>query len=103
MSYNFYMPSLSLMGADSLISAGDEIVSLGYKKALIVTDKVLVENGLVKKLTDMLDSKDIKYVIFDGTQPNPTVKNVEDGLAMLREHGCDFVISFGSVKSSMKN
>ncbi|AZR74925.1 L-threonine dehydrogenase [Anoxybacter fermentans] len=89
------MPPVSLMGPGCLKDLGKEIVNLGLKKALIVTDKVLVQIGLVNQLTEVLTSEGIEYVIYDGTQPNPTVKNVEDGLKMLKENNCDFLISFG--------
>ena len=95
MSYKFFMPSISLMGADCLKDAGDQVGELGFKKALIVTDKVLGQIGIVKKVTDVLDNKDIEYAIYDETKPNPTVKNVNDGLELLKEKECDFVISLG--------
>ncbi|HAT4142106.1 TPA: L-threonine dehydrogenase [Clostridium perfringens] len=95
MSYKFFMPAISLMGADCLKDAGDQLGELGFKKALIVTDKVLGQIGIVKKVTDVLDSKNIEYAIYDETKPNPTVKNVNDGLALLKEKECDFVISLG--------
>ncbi|MDM0463905.1 L-threonine dehydrogenase [Clostridium perfringens] len=95
MSYKFFMPSISLMGADCLKDAGEQVAELGFKKALIVTDKVLGQIGIVKKVTDVLDNKDIEYAIYDETKPNPTVKNVNDGLALLKEKECDFVISLG--------
>ncbi|EGT3616611.1 L-threonine dehydrogenase [Clostridium perfringens] len=95
MSYKFFMPAISLMGADCLKDAGDQVAELGFKKALIVTDKVLGQIGIVKKVTDVLDSKNIEYSIYDETKPNPTVKNVNDGLALLKEEKCDFVISLG--------
>ncbi|TBX15223.1 L-threonine dehydrogenase [Clostridium perfringens] len=95
MSYKFFMPSISLMGADCLKDAGDQVGELGFKKALIVTDKVLGQIGIVKKVTDVLDNKNIEYAIYDETKPNPTVKNVNDGLALLKEKECDFVISLG--------
>ncbi|MDU7548915.1 L-threonine dehydrogenase [Clostridium perfringens] len=95
MSYKFFMPSISLMGANCLKDAGEQVAELGFKKALIVTDKVLGQIGIVKKVTDVLDNKDIEYAIYDETKPNPTVKNVNDGLALLKEKECDFVISLG--------
>ena len=95
MSYKFFMPAISLMGADCLKDAGDQVGELGFKKALIVTDKVLGQIGIVKKVTDVLDNKDIEYAIYDETKPNPTVQNVNDGLALLKEKECDFVISLG--------
>lgn len=95
MSYKFFMPSISLMGADCLKDAGEQVEELGLRKALIVTDKVLGQIGIVKKVTDVLDSKNIEYAIYDETKPNPTVKNVNDGLSLLKEKECDFVISLG--------
>ena len=94
-TYTFFMPSKNLMGKGCLADAGKEISSLGLKKALIVTDKILVDLGVVNNLTEVLASNNVDYVIFDKTQPNPTVKNVEDGEAMLKENNCDFIISFG--------
>lgn len=95
MSYKFFMPAISLMGANCLKDAGEQVAELGFKKALIVTDKVLGQIGIVKKVTDVLDNKNIEYAIYDETKPNPTVKNVNDGLALLKEKECDFVISLG--------
>jgi alcohol dehydrogenase len=94
-TYKFFMPNVSLMGLGCLKDAGEAIESLGYKKALVVTDKVLVDIGLVKKVTDVLGFYGVECVVFDGAQPNPTVKNVHDGLELLKQKNCDFVISLG--------
>ena len=93
--FKFFMPSVNLMGPNCLKDAGSDIKALGFKKALIVTDKVLNEIGLVKKLEDVLVENGVSSVIYDGTQPNPTVGNVNAGLELLRKEECDFVVSFG--------
>lgn len=96
MSYTFFMPQTSLMGSGCLADAGEQVKTLGFKKALIVTDKVLnIDVKLVDKLTAVLKKNGIDYAVFDETKPNPTVTNVNDGLKMLKNSGCDFVISFG--------
>ncbi|WP_432204380.1 L-threonine dehydrogenase [Cetobacterium somerae] len=95
MSSIFFMPSISYMGEGSVKNLGGEINSRGLKKALIVTDKVLVDIGLIKSLTKVLEENKTEYVIYDETKPNPTVTNVNHGLKLLKENGCDFVISFG--------
>ncbi|PHV70323.1 L-threonine dehydrogenase [Sporanaerobium hydrogeniformans] len=95
MTYKFYMPPISLMGENCLQDLPNELSSRGFTKCLIVTDKVLVNIGLVDKLTKLLTSHQINYVIYDETKPNPTVTNVNHGLTMLKENHCDFVISFG--------
>lgn len=94
-SYQFIMPNLSLMGAGCLDKAIENIVEQGFRKGLIVTGPVHVKLGLIKKVTDGLDSASVPYVIYSGTQPNPTVGNVEEGVAILQKNDCDFIISFG--------
>ncbi|MGL5416452.1 MAG: iron-containing alcohol dehydrogenase [Clostridium sp.] len=95
MSYKFCMPSISLMGKGCLNDAGDQILKLGLRKALIVTDEILLKIGIVEKLTSILEKKDIEYIIYDKVKPNPTVGNVNDGLGLLKEKNCDFIISLG--------
>jgi len=95
MSFKFFMPQQSLMGPGAISEAGLEIKSLGFEKALIVTDEVLCNIGLVKNLTKVLEENGVKYAIYNKTKPNPTVTNVNEGLEMLKAEGCDFVISFG--------
>ena len=91
----FFIPSVNLMGAGCLADAVASIKSLGFRKGLIVTDKVLNQIGLVKRVADLLARHGVATAIFDGAQPNPTVGNVDAGLAILKAEGCDFVISLG--------
>mmetsp|Transcript_37133 Transcript_37133/g.88658 ORF Transcript_37133/g.88658 Transcript_37133/m.88658 type:complete len:468 (+) Transcript_37133:63-1466(+) len=91
----FFMPSKSLLGEGALRGAVQQIKALGHKKALIVTDAVLVKVGAVKAATDVLTEAGITFAIYDGCQPNPTVSQVEAGLKMIKQEGCDFVLSFG--------
>jgi len=95
MTSAFYIPTVNLMGAGCLTTAADNIKAQGYKKGLIVTDKVLNQIGVVKQVQDLLSDRGVEAVIFDGTQPNPTISNVNAGLALLKENDCDFVISLG--------
>jgi alcohol dehydrogenase len=94
-SYGYFMPPVTIMGVGCLEDIADYVKPMGFQKALIVSDKVLVEIQLIKKLTDVLDKIEVEYVIFDGAQPNPTVSNVNAGLKILKDNNCDFVISFG--------
>ncbi|WBA10437.1 L-threonine dehydrogenase [Salinivibrio kushneri] len=95
MSSTFFIPAVNLMGAGCLAEAADAIQSHGFKKALIVTDKVLNQIGVVKQIAGLLDSRQVDCVVYDGTQPNPTTENVAQGLALLHENQCDCVISLG--------
>lgn len=95
MAAKFFIPSVNVLGKDAVTEAIGDIKTLGFKNALIVTDKPLVEIGLVAQVTDKLASNDIASVVFDGVQPNPTTGNVVAGLELLKENNCDFVISLG--------
>jgi alcohol dehydrogenase len=91
----FFIPSVNLLGSGCLKDAAQVIASRGFRKALIVTDKVLVAIGMAKQVVDLLKEHGVDSATFDGTQPNPTVANVEAGLAMLKTEACDLVISLG--------
>ncbi|WP_028022465.1 L-threonine dehydrogenase [Enterovibrio calviensis] len=95
MTSAFYIPTVNLMGAGCLTDAVNAIQSHGFKNGLIVTDKVLNEIGVVEKVTALLSERGVMTAVFDGTQPNPTIGNVEAGLAILEANSCDFVISLG--------
>ncbi len=95
MTSAFFIPTVNLMGAGCLKDAADSVQSQGFKKGIIVTDKILSQIGMVKQVQDLLTERGVETVVFDGTQPNPTTSNVNDGLAILKENECDFVISLG--------
>src|SRR5690606_787325 len=91
----FFIPSVNIMGLGCLDEAMQAIRNYGFLKALIVTDAGLAKAGLAAQIAGLLVEQGIDSVVYDGAKPNPTVSNVENGLAMLRERECDFVISLG--------
>lgn len=95
MAAKFFIPSVNVLGQGAVDDAIGDIKTLGFKRALIVTDKPLVKIGLVGEIAEKLGKNGITATIFDGVQPNPTVTNVESGLALLKTNNCDFVISLG--------
>ena len=94
-SRRIYWPAVTLIGPGCVKEIGTDIKDLGLKKALVVTDNVLVKIGVVKKVTDVLDASGVSYVVVDDIQPNPTMKNVNDGLNVYKAENCDFIISIG--------
>ena len=85
----------TLEGAGSVKQLPDLIRKKGYDKVLVVTDKVLMDLGLPKGMLDAMDAAGIEYVIYDGVQPNPTDRNVNEGLKLFRESGCQAMVAFG--------
>ncbi|RTR34570.1 L-threonine dehydrogenase [Shewanella atlantica] len=95
MAAKFFIPSVNVLGQNAVDEAIGDIKTLGFKRALIVTDKPLVEIGLVGQVADKLGTAGIEVTVFDGVQPNPTSGNVESGLELLKANDCDFVVSLG--------
>jgi len=89
------IPATSLIGPGAIKDAGEEIKSYGFKKALVVTDKILNELGVVKKVTDVLAANDVDFAVYDNVVPNPTMENCHTGLKALQDAGADFIISLG--------
>ncbi len=95
MTTTFFMASVNMFGAGCLVKAINTMKGDGYKRALIVTDRVLSKIGVAAKVQALLSDVDIESEIYDGTHPNPTTVNVEEGLDILRQHNSDCVISLG--------
>lgn len=91
----FFIPSRNMLGAGALDEGIAQIVRLGFRNALVVTDKPLVDLGMADQIAGKLKDKGIASTVFDGVQPNPTVGNVNAGLKVLESSGADFVISLG--------
>ena len=71
------------------------IKSKGLNKVLVVTDKGLMGIHLLDSLFEELDKAGVEYVVYDGTQPNPSIENIEDARALYVENNCQGVIAFG--------
>lgn len=93
--FKYFSPKCTLFGYGCLEGLGEELTAAGCHRALIVTDPSLIELGIVGKVTDVLGRHKIDFYIFDGVKPNPGFSDVSAGLAAVREHQCDFLISVG--------
>lgn len=85
----------SYFGRGSREKLGEELVNREYKKALVVTDYNLMDNGLVKMVIDILDSRSISYCTYFHIKQNPTVGNVQEGVNFARENGVDVIVAIG--------
>ena len=91
----YYVPSINLMGAGCLNDLGATVKDLGFKKAFVVTDNFLMGNGVASKVLNVLQDSGIEYEVYSEVVPNPTCKNVHDGLDRLKGTDCDFLVSIG--------
>ena len=97
--YGYFIPSVTLIGIGAAKQIPDKIKALGGSKPLIVTDKGITGAGITKQITDLLDAADMKYVVYDETIPNPTDKNVHDGVDIYKKEKCDSLITLGGGSS----
>ena len=94
--FGFFIPTVTLMGIGSHKEIGNQIKTLGGKKTFICTDKGIVDAGLCDTIVEIIKNDvGVDPVIYDATHPNPTDKNVHDGLKVYQDKGCDLIISLG--------
>lgn len=92
--FDWSEPTL-LEGPGAIRKLPEFIKSKGLKKVLIVTDKGLMGLHLLDSLFEELDKAGVEYVVYDGTQPNPSIENIEDARALYVDNNCQGVIAFG--------
>jgi len=90
---------LVYVGSDAALQLCATIAQFAHKNVLIVTDKPLLELGVLTGILKTLQTHGVKTTIFDGVLPDPTVKVVDDGIAMLRANRCDAVLACGGGSS----
>ena len=90
---------LTFVGSGSTAKLCTHIAGINVSKILIVTDKPLVDLGIVAKATDVLKQKGVEVIMFDGVKPDPTLDLIEDGLAIQMKNSCDAVLAIGGGSS----
>ncbi len=83
----------------SCSSLGKVLKTKNITSVLIVTDKGIVNNGLTLPLEEVLKNNSVNYTVYDNTQANPTVKNVEEALRLYRQNHCNALIAIGGGSS----
>ncbi|MBL1229096.1 lactaldehyde reductase [Enterococcus sp. BWB1-3] len=85
----------SYFGKGAIEEVPVEFKKRNFKKAIVITDKELIQFGVATKVTDLLDKAGINYTVHDGIVPNPTIQNVKDGVVAVKEAGADCIIAIG--------
>ena len=91
----FILNEVSYFGPGARKVLPEVVQRLNKVKALVVTDKGLIQFGVAKMVTDVLDEAAISYDIFSDVKPNPTVSNVKAGIESFKKAGADFIIAIG--------
>ena len=85
----------SYFGAGCRKEVVGELKRRNMKKAFVVSDKDLVKFGVAKKVTDVLEGAGVDYDLFDDVKANPTIHNVQCGLAEFKKSNADVIIAIG--------
>ena len=99
MANRFILNEVSYFGPGARRELPGVVARLGFKKALVVTDKGLMKFGVAKMVLDVMDEAGIAYEIFDDVKPNPTVTNVKNGIEACKRAGADFIVAIGGGSS----
>lgn len=95
MANRIMLNETAYFGKGAITSIPAEIKARGCKKALVVTDADLIKFGVATKVTALLDAEKISYEIFDRVKANPTIGNVQDGVAVCKKAGADILVAIG--------
>ena len=99
MANSFVLNETSYHGAGAINSIPDEVNVRGFKKAFVCSDPDLIKFNVTKKVTDVLDKAGLAYEIYSNIKPNPTIENVQTGVAAFKASGADYIIAIGGGSS----
>ncbi len=89
----------SYHGAGAIKEIVAEIQGHGFTKAFVASDPDLVKFGVTAKVTDLLDAANIPFTLYSDIKPNPTIENVQHGVAAFKESGADCIVAIGGGSS----
>ena len=95
MSNRIVLNTISYHGKGAIENIVPELNARGYKKVLVCTDASLIKFGVAKKVTDLLDKAEVAYEIYSDIKPNPTIENVQSGVAAFKKAAADSIIAIG--------
>ncbi len=89
----------SYHGAGSIHEIVGEVKGRGLHKALVCSDPDLVRFGVTKRVLDVLDGAGLAYELYSDIKPNPTIENVQTGVAAFKKSGADYLVAIGGGSS----
>lgn len=99
MSNRFVLNETSYHGSGAINEIPTEIKGRGFKKCFVCSDPDLIKFGVTAKITDILDNNSIAYELYSEIKPNPTIENVQTGVAAFKASGADCIIAIGGGSS----
>ena len=91
MANRIVLNPISYHGRGAIAEIANEVKARGLKKAFVCSDPDLLKFGVTKKVTDVLDNAGLDYEIYSNIKPNPTIENVQTGVAAYKKSGADYI------------
>ena len=99
MANRIVLNTISYHGSGAIENIVPELTKRGYKKAFVTSDADLLKFGVTAKVTDQLDAAGIPWSLYSEIKPNPTIKNVQDGVEAYKQSGADMIVTIGGGSS----
>ena len=99
MADRIVLNTISYHGHGAIENIVPELTARGYKKAFVCSDPDLIKFGVTKKVNDLLDAANFAYSVYSEIKPNPTIANVQDGVAAFKAAEADCIVAIGGGSS----
>lgn len=99
MANKIVLNEVSYHGKGAILSVPEEAKGRGFKKAFVCSDPDLIKFNVTKKVSDLLDKEGLPYEIYSDIKANPTIENVQNGVAAFKKSGADYIIAIGGGSS----
>ena len=99
MANRIVLNNVSYHGKGAIAEIPNEIKAKGCKKAFVCSDPDLIKFGVTQKVTSLLDAANIPYEIYSDIKANPTIENVQHGVAAFKASGADMIVAIGGGSS----
>ena len=99
MANRIVLNETSYHGAGAIREIPGQVKGRGFQKAFVCSDPDLIQFGVTKKVTDVLEEAGLAYEIYSDIKPNPTIENVQSGVEAFKASGADYIIAIGGGSS----
>lgn len=99
MPYRIMLNETSYHGSGAVNEIVNEVKTRGFSKAFICSDPDLVKLNITSRVTGLMEAAGLKYEIYSNIKPNPTIENVQSGVAAFKASKADYIIAIGGGSS----
>lgn len=99
MANRIVLNTISYHGKGAIENIVPELIAREYKKAFVCSDPDLIKFGVTKKVTGLLEAAGFAYELYSEIKPNPTIQNVQTGVAAYKKSGADCIVAIGGGSS----